>query len=200
MHRGGELAVSATVGERGGKSAPAQRSNLSPAHGDKQPTNRDVLVERSGAASGEPAAGSGPTGPATVGKRGGGAASAQRRNLSPARGTGPTTLRGEVAAQRGAFSGELAASGEPAISKNHSLPTHVTGPHQHTPVDYEMLTPVLSPTARNEDEAAEARDRNILRRLETGAEWFAPPSRSAGMWQGRPALCPQGYITSSEHT
>jgi hypothetical protein len=65
------------------------------------------------------------------------------------------------------------------------------GPHQHTPVDYEVLIPVLSPTARNEDEAAEARDGNILRRLETGAEWFAPPSRSAGTWQGRPASPPR---------
>ncbi len=91
----GELAVSATVGERGGGAAPAQRHNRSPAHGkDRRATYRDILVERSGATSGEPAAGSGPTGPATEGRRGGGAAPAQRRNLLPARGNGPTTLRG----------------------------------------------------------------------------------------------------------
>ncbi len=48
-------------------------------------------MERSEAGSGEPAAGSGPTGPATEGRRDGRAAPAQRRNLSPARGNGPTT-------------------------------------------------------------------------------------------------------------
>jgi hypothetical protein len=151
-------------------------------------------VEHSGAASGEPAAGSGPTGPATKGRRDGGAAPAQRRNLSPARGNGPTTLRSEMAARGGTFSGELAASGEPDNSKYHSLPAYVTEPYQHTPVDYEeMLTPVLSPFARNLEEAPKPWDRDIdiPRRLETRAEWFAPPSRSAGMWQGRPALPPR---------
>jgi hypothetical protein len=112
--------VSTTLGERGGGAAPAQRRNLSPAHGNRQATYRDVLVEHSGAASGEPAAGSGPTGPATEGRRGGGAAPAQRRNLSPARGNGLTTLRSEMAARGGTFSGELAPSGEPANWKYHS--------------------------------------------------------------------------------
>ncbi len=186
--------MSATVGERGGGSAPAQRRNLSPAHDDTQATYRDVLVEHSGAASGEPAVGSGPTGPATEGRRGGGAApAAQRRNLSPARGNSPTTFRSEMAARGGTFSGELAASGEPANSKYHSLPAYVTEPYQHTPpVDYEeVLTPVLSSSARNLEEAAKPWDGDIPRRLETGAEWFAPPSRSAGMWQGRPASPPR---------
>ncbi len=50
-------------------------------------------MERSGAASGEPAAGSEPTGPAAEERRDGGAAPAQRRNLPPARGNGPTTER-----------------------------------------------------------------------------------------------------------
>jgi hypothetical protein len=178
--------MSATMGERGGGSAPAQPSNFSPADGYNRATYKDVLVERSGAASGEPAAGSGPTGPATEGKRGGGAVPAQRRNLSPARGNGPTTRTGDdkVVARGGAFSGEPAASGDPAISKHHSFPTHVMGPHQHTPVDYEMLTPVLSPSDWNEDDAAEEDDEHILHRLETGAGRSALPSRSAGMWQG----------------
>ncbi len=64
-----------------------------------------------------------------------------------------------------------------------ALRTHayVTEPYQHTPVDYEeVLTPVLSPSARNMDEAAKPWDGDIPRRLETGAKWFAPPSRSAG--------------------
>ncbi len=56
-----------------------------------------------------------------------------------------------------------------------------------------MLTPVLSPSARNLEEAAKPWDGDIdiPRRLETRAEWFASPSRSAGMWQGRPASPPR---------
>jgi hypothetical protein len=186
--------VSANEGRRGGGAASAQRRNLSPAQGDKQATYRDVLVGHSGAASGEPAVGSGPTGPVTEGRRGGGAALAQRRNLSPARGNGPTTFRSEMAARDGTFRDELAASGEPANSKYHSSPAYVTEPCQHTPVDYEeMLTPVLFPSARNLEEAAKPWDGDIdiHRRLETSAEWFAPPSCSAGMWQGRPASPPR---------
>ncbi len=196
----GELAMSATMGERGGRVAPAQRSNFSPAHSNSRATYKDVLVERSEAASSEPAAGSGPTGPATEGKRGGGAAPAQRRNLSPARANGPTTRTGDdkVVARGGAFSGEPAASGDPAIPKHHSLPTHVMGPHQHTPVDYEMLTPVLSPSDWNEDKAAEEENGHILHRLKTGAGRSAPPSRSAGMWQGRPDSPPRAVQSTAE--
>jgi hypothetical protein len=43
-------------------------------------------------ARGEPAARDGPAGPATVGGRGGGAAPAQRRNLSPAHGDKRATV------------------------------------------------------------------------------------------------------------
>ncbi len=165
--------MSATVGERGGGSAPAQRRNRSPAHDiiDRRATYRDILVERSGAASGEPAAGSGPTGPATEGRRGGGAAPAQRRNLSPARGNGPTTFRSEIAARGGTFSGELAASGEPTNSKYYSLPAYGTEPYQHTPpVDYEEVpTPVLSPSARNRGETPEEDFGHLMYRLEMGA-------------------------------
>jgi hypothetical protein len=175
----------ATEGERGGGAAPAQRRNLSPARGNGPTTFRSE-VERSGAASGEPAAGSGPTGPATGGRRGGGAAPAQRRNLSPARGNGPTTFRSEMAARGGTFSGELAASGEPTNSKYHSLPAYGTEPYQHTPAphtptDHEEIPtpPVLSPSARNRGEAPEENFGHFMHRLETGqiGKSTLPPQR-----------------------
>ncbi len=252
---GGGSMVPATVGERGGGAALAQRHNLSPAHGNSANTYQGIEGVQSEAASGEhaaaggpaepaslesdqarylfkhnpqlwliqsllkqlapeemwaqltetlysptsgegsvdgargePAARGGPTGPATVGERGSGAAPAQRRNLSPTRGPDPTTHRSEVAAQSGASSGELAASGEPAISKYHSLPAHVTEPYQHTPVNYEPFTP----TSCEVNEDAGAKDGNI-----PTAESFAPPSRSAGKRQGRAASPPQSVQSAA---
>ncbi len=106
----GELAVPFTVGDRGGGFSPAQRRNLSPAHGDKPATYRSVLMGHSGAASGEPAAGGGSTVPARASDRGGGeAAPAQRRNLSPAHGSSANTYQGIKEAQGGGASGEHAA-------------------------------------------------------------------------------------------
>ncbi len=123
-----------------------------------------------------------------MGETGGGAAPAQRRKPSSARGAGPTTFRSEMAAQGCASSGEPAASGEPAISKYHSLPAHVTELYQHTPVDYEPLTP----TAWEGNEDAGAKDGNI-----PTAESFASPSRSAGMRQGRAALPPRSVQSAA---
>ncbi len=79
------------VGDRGGGSAPAQRRNLSPAHGSNPNAYKDIMAEQVGTASGEPAAGDGLAVPTTVGDRGSGSAPAQRRNISPAYGSSPNT-------------------------------------------------------------------------------------------------------------
>ncbi len=139
------------------------------------PTSREGSVD---GAHAEPAERGGPTGTAAVGKRGGGVAPAERLNLSPAHEIDPSTHKSAVAVQGSASSGELATSGgpaEPAISKYHSSPAHVTEPYQHTPVDYGPCTS----TSCEANEDAGAKDGNI-----PTAESFTSPSRSAGKRQG----------------
>jgi hypothetical protein len=108
---GSGLAVPTTVGDRGGGSAPAQRRNLSPARSNKTTLYKSVVMGQSGAASGEPAAGGGSTVPVRASNRGGGAAPAQRRNLSPGHGSSTNTYQGIEEAQSGGASGEHAAKG-----------------------------------------------------------------------------------------
>ncbi len=63
---GGGLAVPTTVSDRGGGAAPAQRRNLSPAHGNSPNTYQDIEGAQSEAASGEHAAAGGPAEPASL--------------------------------------------------------------------------------------------------------------------------------------
>jgi hypothetical protein len=58
--------VPTTVGERGGGSAPAQRRNLSPAHGNSASTYQGIEGAQSEAASGEHANASGRAEPASL--------------------------------------------------------------------------------------------------------------------------------------
>ncbi len=80
---GGGSTVPATVGRRGSGTAPAQRSNLSRAHGSTPTTYKGEMAAQGGAVGCEHAAGGDPA-RGDMGRGWGGTAPAQGNNLSPA--------------------------------------------------------------------------------------------------------------------